>query len=33
MNSSAKHKGWKASIGFDLPPGAYATVLVKRLFQ
>ncbi len=33
MNSSAKRKRWKASIGFDLSPGAYATVLVKRLFH
>jgi tRNA(Glu) U13 pseudouridine synthase TruD len=33
MNGSAKRKRWKASLGFDLSPGAYATVLVKRLFH
>ena len=33
LNGSPKHKRWKVNLSFDLPSGAYATVLVKRLFH
>ena len=33
LNGSARHKRWKTRLSFELPPGAYATVLVKRLFN
>lgn len=32
-NGSARHKRWKVTLSFALPPGAYATNVVKRLFH
>ena len=33
MNSRSKGKRWAITFDFELPPGAYATVLIKRLFH
>jgi tRNA pseudouridine13 synthase len=33
MSRSKKGKRWMVSLEFELPPGAYATVLIKRLFH
>ncbi len=33
MNGSGKRKRWKTTLSFSLPPGAYATVVIKRLFH
>jgi tRNA pseudouridine13 synthase len=33
MNGSGKRKRWKTTLSFALPPGAYATVIIKRLFH
>lgn len=33
LNAKSKGKRWQIILDFELPPGAYATVLVKRLFH
>ena len=33
LNRKSKGKRWQITLKFELPPGAYATVLVKRLFH
>ncbi len=33
LNTKSKGKRWQIILDFELPPGAYATVLVKRLFH
>ena len=33
LNKKSKGKRWQITLSFELPPGAYATVLIKRLFH
>ncbi|MDP6378415.1 MAG: hypothetical protein QF885_02065, partial [Candidatus Thalassarchaeaceae archaeon] len=33
LNKKSKGKRWQITLKFELPPGAYATVLIKRLFH
>ena len=33
MHGSPKHKRWTCKISFTLPPGAYATNVIRRLFD
>ena len=33
LNKKSKGKRWQITLKFNLPPGAYATVLIKRLFH
>jgi tRNA(Glu) U13 pseudouridine synthase TruD len=33
LNKKNKGKRWQITLSFELPPGAYATVLIKRLFH
>ena len=33
MHGSPKHKRWTCKISFTLPPGSYATNVIRRLFD